>query len=584
MKQAPALAPAEFSPLDLHIGRLLARLAPDCPEVELAAALVSRAAGQGHVCLPLEVLCVEAQDIHPDYPSLEELRERLLASPVVSRTEATPLVLETADRLYLQRLHHDETMVARDLQKRASIHFSFPELQTVLNALFPDSSASDGQKTAAAMAATRGVVAISGGPGTGKTYTAARIIALVQALEPDLRIALAAPTGKAAARLQEAIIDAMETLPAAYRQPPPTAGTLHRLLGYHPARGFKHDAENPLDLNLLLIDEASMVDLPLMASLLQALPAACRLVLLGDRNQLASVEVGRLFADLCTPGSRGRASDNSAPRALSEDRVAAKDKKNALAVCLLSENHRFSADSGIGRLCEAINTNEIAQVNEILSQDWPDLIHHADPSDPGWLHERILTGYLPLSRQQDPAAALAGLDHFRIICGLTRGRLGVEGLNILTEHLLFSAGAISRRDQWYKGRPIMITANDYDLGLFNGDTGICWPDDTGMAMVWFQRGNGQVIPVRPAALPPHQTAYAITIHKAQGSEFGTTLMVLPEDDVPLLTRELLYTGISRARTLLLLHGDRELIHLGMSRQTRRFSGLGERLAGNCTRS
>ncbi len=578
--------------IDTRAGLFLERLAGgDRPLLRHAAALVSRAVGQGHVCLPLALIAADPllrQEQEP--PDAEGLRQALLSCPVVGRPgERTPLILDHHDRLYLYRYYRHEERIAEALLARGR---HLPDLKKIntgaarslLRSLFPAAGTGpDHQQTAAALTLLKPLVVISGGPGTGKTHTVARILALLRGLRGDcLRIGLAAPTGKAAARLQESIRAASRKIDTALAADiPDQAVTLHRLLGYRPDSGtFRHDRTNPLHLDVLILDEASMIDVVLMASLLEALPPRCRLILLGDRHQLASVEAGCLFSDLC--GRDTPAWSTPVREALADltgHCPAAGTEHGPMADCvvLLRTSYRFREDSGIGNLARAVNSGRIGAVQEVLAEPWEDLSSPGIDARQQDLEQSILTGFGPLFHADSAAAALERLDSFRLLCALRHGSQGVSGLNDLAERVLCRAGLITGSPAWYAGRPIMILRNRYSQQLFNGDTGILWPDRQGRLQAWFRRPDGSLRPVALSRLPEHETAWAITIHKSQGSEFDTVLLVLPDSDVRVLSRELVYTAITRARRGLRLYADPEILARAVRRRAVRHSGLRSRL-------
>lgn len=583
--------PAEtvLRPIDLQAGLFLERLAGGHhPLLRDATSLVSRAVGQGHVCLPLPLIAADPLiRAGQKAPKMNDLRRALLASPVVGRPgERTPLILDQHDRLYLYRYFRHEERIAAALLTRGRhvLAVDMPAARALLRTLFPEQKTGpDQQQLAAALTLLKPLVVISGGPGTGKTHTVARILALLRGLHgDDLRIGLAAPTGKAAARLQESIRTASGQIDTGLATAiPDQAVTLHRLLGYQPEScTFRHGPEDPLHLDLLILDEASMIDVVLMASLLAALPSHCRLILLGDRHQLASVEAGCLFSDLCgreTPAWSDPVRD--ALTGLTGYRPAAGMEEGPLADCvvLLQTSYRFHGDSGIGNLARAVNSGHVAAVEEVLATTWPDLSVPGPEDRQQDLERSILAGLGPLLDAQSPAQALQRLQGFRILCALRHGARGVSGLNDLAERLLARAGLIDDPPPWYRGRPIMILRNQYDLQLFNGDTGILWPDDRGRLQAWFRRPDGSLRPVAPSRLPEHETAWATTIHKSQGSEFGRVLLLLPDSDAPILSRELVYTGITRARQGLRLYAAPDILARAVQRQAVRHSGLRHRL-------
>lgn len=597
--------------LDRHVALFLERLAGgDQPWLLLAAALANRAVGEGHVCLPLETVAGRpvfgvvpgGDDPAPLLaPDLGSWRRSLLQSGVVSGDSLTPLVLDRRDRLYLGRYFRYEQAVAKGLLAKSS---SLVKVDTVrgaslLRRLFgPVADGVDWQRAAAALALVKRLVVISGGPGTGKTHTVARLLALLQGMHGGaLRIGLAAPTGKAAARLQESIGKVLQS--AGVRDfladldidVPDRAMTLHRLLGVVPGSGrFRHDSSRPLALDVLVIDEASMIDLELMAGVLDALPDQARLVLLGDRDQLASVEAGSLFGDLCSRADAGwsgglcQAMGRLTGMALEPGTPPPPPFNDA--VVMLRKSYRFHDDSGIGRLARAVNRGDGRALEEIMASGGTDLslISATGPGQREWLVREIEARYRPLFAARDGGEALAALDRFRILCVLRQGTFGVAGVNSLVEQVLRRQALIPPDTRWYRGRPVMILANHYGLKLYNGDIGVLWPDGQGQLMAWFPRPDKTMRSVAPARLPRHETAWAITVHKAQGSEFDHVLFLLPGQDrrrgghLPLLTRELLYTGITRARGKLTICSSVQTLRGAVQRRVVRFSGLADRLA------
>ena len=561
----------------------------------MAGTLVSAAVGNGHVCQPLDrVTELPLQFDRSLLPHPDSWRRTLLATLVVgSPGETTPLVLDDRGRLYLYRFFRYEEEIAHDLRARATAgtEVDVQAARQLLAQLFPDRHEISDQQMAAALALLKPLLIISGGPGTGKTHTVARILALIQALKVNkinknpLRIALAAPTGKAAARLEESIRKAKQSIPPELAGDiPEQAQTLHRLLGYHPgADDFRYTAKNPLHLDLLVLDEASMIDVVLMAALCRALPATSRLILLGDRNQLASVEAGSLFADLCGSGEPAwSASLCDHVRQLTgavklAETVAATPMADS--VVLLRTSYRFSDKSGIGLLAAAVNNGSMQEVDSVLAADFPDLVINSltGTRRDHWLQEQIIQGFQNMVCAPSVEQALEAMENFRFLCAVRRGAAGVDGINHLAEQVLRRAGLIGRDRDWYQGKPIIIRRNQYEMDLYNGDTGILWNDQDGLLRAWFRRPDNSLYPVTPARLPDHDPAYAITIHKAQGSEFNQVLLLLPEKESRLLSRELLYTGITRARTRLTLCCSREILARAVRQRTQRHSGLADKL-------
>lgn len=602
-------------PLDIQLARLLASDSEPC--LALLIAKLSAEAGAGHVCLSLGSLNefslfdgrnteLAAEIWHSaGLPDHGDFLAAVAASPAVSDGGLpTPLVL-SGDRLYLQRMWQDEGLIADFFMRQSrpvdtqAIGLTEQALRHTLDHLFelqPDDI--DWQKVAAAVAASRQVSIISGGPGTGKTTTVARLLgALIQlAGQSKLRIALAAPTGKAAARLTESLGKASQSLPLSdeqQRQMPTEASTLHRLLGVQPnSRRLRYHKDNPLHLDVLIVDEASMVDLPMMARLVEALPAHARLILLGDRDQLASVEAGAVLGDICRFAEQGYSTARAGQLSvLTGYDIEGYDSPDAVPVrdnlCLLRKSYRFHEHSGIGQLAMAVNRGDGRGAIGCFRPDYNDLewLTMSDSNDYLQLLDVCTEGYrqyLSQIKNSDPLSILALFNQFRLLCALRNGPFGVEGLNTRIEQALQAKKLINKLPGpggvWYPGRPVMVSRNDASLGLYNGDIGITLRADNGEVRVYFQLPDGSVKAVQPSRLPTCETAYAMTVHKSQGSEFDHTVLVLPDSFSPLLSRELVYTAITRARNRLTLFAN-ENIFLGAIRTpTERRSGLADRLA------
>ncbi|WP_394425154.1 exodeoxyribonuclease V subunit alpha [Vreelandella stevensii] len=729
--------------LDRALVRFLASEAPDAPTLLLlAAALASHQLGRGHVCLDINAT-LNAPDfalsLPPEGDDLTDpppLPSDVLATLTLSEWQAalhhplltsegpgnTPLVVVTthsasgtpSTRLYLRRYWQYEQSLHQHIAARLAgtgsesqggrpIHWAMGDashpglLPQALNILFKPSNALDWQKTACALAARSRFGIITGGPGTGKTTTVVRLLALLQTLQlaqhprQPLRIRLAAPTGKAAARLNESIAGQVAKLPfndltmllkgaeqteasseetvlektlwegASARDDSPTeqlsatipteVTTLHRLLGARPdTRHFRHSAANPLALDVLVIDEASMVDIEMMAATLSALPAHAQCILLGDKDQLASVEAGSVLGDLCrraeaahyTPATAewlAQATGQPLPAEFIDPAGQPLDQ----AITMLRVSHRFNEHSGIGQLAKAINQPGHAQnerekqqaVTAVLRHGYPD-IHHLVMSDDAALDKLVIHGspsgftgngegrtdhqgqpiapptgyrhYLKVlqaqrprgeSFEESPAAynawaseVLSAYSHFQLLCALRKGPWGVEGLNqriastLRGEKLLFGSDYTLEKG-WFEGRPVLVTQNDYGLKLMNGDIGITLavPDPRNpqqkLLRVAFPSSSAASDPekpirwVLPSRLHAVETVFAMTVHKSQGSEFLHTALLLPPTLNPILTRELVYTGITRARAwLTVVEAKRGVLNEAVVREVVRVSGVG----------
>lgn len=669
----------------------------------LASALASHQLGRGHVCLDLESTRQEGLDATLSLPPEDRLvrDHALLPSELLANVELTAwqevlnhplLVADGADleapantplvrdglRLYLRRYWQYEQTIYQQLIRRMDQAGAMADVESppakalarALSALFPILASSsesdpDWQRIACANAARHGFSIITGGPGTGKTTTVVKLLAVLQSVALDagdqpraLRIRLAAPTGKAAARLNESIAGTvagldLSALPEAdqcRRAIPTEVTTLHRLLGSIPgSRRFRHDRDNPLVVDVLVIDEASMVDIEMMARVLEALPVGARLILLGDKDQLASVDAGAVLGELCQRAIAGHYTGATAQwleavsgAAIPADLLDNLGRPLDQVITLLRTSYRFDAASGIGQLAASVNQptgaaetaasavrtvfsegyRDIVQVRVDRQNPAPGISRHAVQGGaeqfPGGGTGRVVgsneiappVGYgfylrhmglarpaatAPLASFDDWArTTLAAYGQFQLLCALRRGPFGVEGLNDTIANALKRAKLINATEGWYPGRPVLVTRNDYSLGLMNGDIGITlqlparqWVNgreviepDRQILRVAFPAGDGSggIRWVLPSRLQGVETVYAMTVHKSQGSEFAHTCLVMPDKLNPVLTRELVYTGITRARHWFsLLLPDNNVFDQAVARQVTRTSGLGRLL-------
>ncbi|WP_097459543.1 exodeoxyribonuclease V subunit alpha [Mangrovitalea sediminis] len=619
------------------------------PLTLLSAALASHQLGRGHICLPLEQALADPDGIlslppegdygldgPPPRPSevlqgldLQRWQDALGNDALVGDgSTATPLVLSEG-RLYLYRYWQAERRVGQAVRSRMAQVLDTPtDLPARLDALFGplrnDAEAQHQdihwQTVGAALAARSAFTVISGGPGTGKTTTVVRLLGLLQGLALEtgrsLRIHLAAPTGKAAARLTESISAAVGQLPPEIAaEIPTTVTTVHRLLRPIPhSRRFRHHAANPLHLDLLVVDEASMVDLELMDALLDALAPRTRLILLGDKDQLSSVEAGAVLGELCrdaeNPGYSNGLGHWLAQQTGYDLGAYQGDQAGAIGdhIALLRRSHRFGEHSGIGRLARAVNAQDRTAMRGVLDEKDSDDVALVIAGDREGLPDTVLDNllleggrnlfhtrgdaapqgyrhYLEIvargAQDQDfdtwAAQVLEAFGQFQVLCALRKGPYGLEGLNHAIERRLRERGLLSEGHPWYAGRPVLVTVNDYGLGLMNGDIGIALPDPTsaGRLRVCFPTADGGIKRVLPSRLGTVETVFAMTVHKSQGSEFGHACLVLPERISPILTKELVYTGITRARRWFSLAlSDLRILDAAIMRQTQRASGLG----------
>lgn len=563
--------------LDAAFATAVARVCGETDPLAIAGAAAASAATRSKdACAHLPELArglsgAQGAEGNAAWPGLDEWLGALRRSPLVAtRGEWRPLVLDGDGRLYLYRYWDYERRLAALLTARAE----GPLREVVFGG--------DPQERAVSLAASRRLAIISGGPGSGKTYTVTRIIAalFVEALEagtPIPRVALMAPTGKAAARLEESIGEALR--PAGGGGPfgpgevralvEVGASTIHRAFGWSADRGGArgYHPGSPLPADVVVVDEASMVDLSLMTRLVESVPGHARLIFLGDRNQLSSVEAGSVFGDMCAAAAE--AATGSSP----------------LGDCLveLTGSHRFSGEGGIGRLADAILAGETGRVVQVLREGGAGDLRLDTRNESAEVMEAVVARGLEMferyALEESPEGRLEMLGRARILCAHRRGPLGAEAINAAIEGELHSRGLIGADRQWYDGRPVMVTRNDPGLDLFNGDVGVVVARGGGRPSVVFEGRGGELREVAAARLPECETVFATTVHRAQGSQFEEVALVLPPTVSTVATRELVYTAVTRGRRRVTVHAVRGALEAAIARRTRRASGLHDRLRG-----
>ncbi|WP_374605815.1 exodeoxyribonuclease V subunit alpha [Thermomonas sp.] len=593
--------------LDDALANTLRRLDPHTPDdVLAAAALASLAIAHGHAGFdPASPRHLVDADIA--WPDADAWMQQLAASRFVAtpqsaddESDTAPLVLESG-LLYLRRYREYERRLAMQLHRIASHvvpDIGIEPIATLFASLFPDARDGDHQARAAALALRRALLLVTGGPGTGKTTTIARLLMLriAQALHAGHaapRIALAAPTGRAADRMADSLRRAVAQMAglaidaASLDALPTQASTLHRLLGTIPdSPRFRHDHDHPLPFDIVVVDEASMVDLPLMCKLVDAVADGTQLILLGDPDQLPSVEAGDVLAAILSAAGDGDAlsmDDAAALRPLLAD-VPVDAEADGL------RGHRVHLQRGwrqdesldLAPLAQAVRNGDGAEALSLLRGGALANVHfHENVEDPLQARPDLLGHFRALAMHTDPAQALQQANRLRLLTALREGPQGARGLNARIESAL-SGRRIGSPPAWFPGRLLLVTENSYRHDLFNGDVGICLAGADGTPLAWFVdngRGDGSngVRAFHPAALPAHESAFAMTVHKAQGSEFDAVWLQLPRSDSRVLSRELLYTGLTRARSALHVAGSAEVIAAALSRHARRVSGLAWRL-------
>ncbi len=569
------------------------------PDLKPYAYLLSKKLSEGHICLHLDKMG-EMPDGSAPLKSI-----RLVAK---NGEDSQPFVLYQ-NRLYLQRYFRYETAFLQRLyqflraekavqQERLALLQAHAALIVQLfgaAAHGNEPQEPDWQLAAAITGVLHNFTIITGGPGTGKTTTVAKILALLYAINPTVKVALAAPTGKAAARMAESLRNTTLPVDAAitnkFRELAPS--TIHRLLRQEPGTPyFRHNHDYPLSYDVVIVDECSMIDVALFAKLLDAIGPATRLILLGDKDQLASVEAGSLFGDLCQAQEKlnlfsaerlalinGFISD--AGRQLPSTQIT-KDDSHPLFQHLveLRHSHRFTGDKGIGKFSKAVIGNNAAVLQEFLQAGADEQV----VIDTAWLEqlfEQFIIGYQAFIAEQDTRLALQKMNALRVLCAIREGEQGLYAVNRRIEKYLHDKKIIRVNAEFYENRPLILTRNYYEHGLFNGDTGIIRPDANGQLMAWFEDSTGALKAVLPGYLTQAETVFAMTIHKSQGSEFNEVLVVLPKQvDTALLTRELLYTAVTRARKRVYVQGSAAVVLSAAQRFVERASGIAGRLTEN----
>ena len=564
----------QLNTLDRALGHLIERQSDSIDNnIGIVAALVSYALRQGHVCLDLEELKNGDFSEYFETQFLEAPIEHLETDDLVgSESESSrPLILTRKGKLYLHRYWHYEQYLLTILKER------FEKPLRIINqnelADFLDSNASLGtdQNAAITLAVQSQLTLISGGPGTGKTTTVLYILAFIMSQEcvTPLKIGLAAPTGKAAQRIQKSLESGIQQLDLSSEEKeriPTEASTLHRLLGYQKnSPEFKHNRKTPLPLDIVIVDEASMLDLLMFSKLLEALKPSSKLILLGDRHQLASVEAGSIFGDLVQASHSNTAM--------------------ALRVVELNQNFRFGNDSSLFLACEAIKSGDPAEALSIVESENQELKLTPLPTPQKLavaLETSITSHFINITKSDSPEEAIKLIEQETVLTPVRNGSFGVDGLNKTIELTIRSKLKIAKQVTHFSGQPILITENSYSQRLFNGDLGILFasPDRPDDLFAYFKDSKEEELKRFPiSALPKFELAYALTVHKSQGSEYIKVTFIIPPIKSPLLTRELLYTAISRSRQSVEIWGSKEDLSLAIESQTTRTSGILDTMSG-----
>ncbi len=606
-----------FSDIDIHLSEFLSAAGgEESPLFKLTVMMLSSRLNSGDVCLslddvaekPLSYFFGEDSDDENNYrdiliPSKKEILSVLDKSKAVGvEGDYLPLILEDGNNLYFHKYNSFENLLAENI-KRLAVNKSdagdISDIKNTFSILFPSADGeTDWQGVAAYSALSGGITVISGGPGTGKTSTVVKILALIveSGIKSgrDVSISLAAPTGKAAARLKDAVSSVLSGLPVGddiKMSIPSETFTIHRLLGsLKDSHEFRHNKNNPLPHDVIVVDECSMGDMALMCRLLDALKPGAQVILLGDRNQLSSVEGGAVFGDLC-----GLMDDVYTKRFLDRGRshlginISVPEAENAEpgpmndAQVVLKKSWRFGGKTGIGILAELVKNGDADGAVDILhDESYPD-VYMTD----GISIEAVSNSYRNIARSFISVLDYSGvpieekisklINGISILTALRRGWSGIEGMNAMAENVLYNMGVIEPAGKFYPGRPVMISRNDYPLSLFNGDIGIV--SGNNHADVVFSDGEGKTRSINPSRLPEHETAFAMTIHKSQGSEFDNVLVVMPDKWNMIMTRELLYTAVTRARCGVIIASGEDVLKDMILTPAKRMSGLRRKIWG-----
>ncbi|MFC5282041.1 exodeoxyribonuclease V subunit alpha [Pedobacter alpinus] len=564
------------------------------------AYLVSKKLSEGHICLILDAIDFENEEIPPYYKPLKVAIKYLADDGFVSSSiEIKKPFILYQNRLYLQRYFHYETQILERI--KAFTHsekteeeqriLSLTKQKEFISTLFESRSGIVNWQLAAAVNSyINNFSIITGGPGTGKTTTVAKILAILFTQNPNLKVGLAAPTGKAAARMAESLknisFELDENIKSKFQEIQPS--TLHRLLGYIPdSPYFKHNQQNPLLFDILIVDESSMIDVALFAKLLNAVGQNTKLILLGDKDQLASVEAGSLFGDLCMAQSQLNVFSSKRLSLINSfiNEESSKIPSNELKesehplfqhIVELQHSHRFNSEEGIGKFSTAIINNNINEIQLFIDQQ----VDHRILIDTEYnevIFKNSVSNYQHYILEPDVKLALKKLNQIRVLCAIREGEQGLYNSNRRVEQFLSEKGLIKLDKEFYENRPIMMTSNNYDLGLFNGDIGLIRYDENGVLKAYFENTEGEIKPFLPGLLSKVETVFAMTIHKSQGSEFDEVLILLPQTEgINILTRELLYTGITRAKNKVILQGSNAAILEAANAQVQRASGISNR--------
>lgn len=560
-------------------------------EAEPYIYLLSKRMSEGHICIDLKE--VNPEELQAEYTDFNPSQTQLINHPLISDGNSyTPFVLYN-DKLYFQRYFTYESKIIDKIQlfihheKQSQPYYREQLLNIGTLSNNTVSQEINWQHLAVLSAVLNQFTIITGGPGTGKTTTVAKILSLMYAVNPELKVALAAPTGKAANRMSESLKQAhfldVSTKESVDKLEPMT---IHRLLGtIRDSIYFKHNAENSIPYDLVVIDESSMIDAALFSKLMDAISPTTKIILLGDKDQLASVEAGSLFGDLCIAQEKLNTFSKPTINFFQSffDSGADLSRHEHIShhllfehVIILQHSYRFSSDDGIGKISKAIIESKIEDIQSFF--DNKDNKVTLDPQYSEAIFKNFIDGYRDYIEETDIQLAFKKLNQLRVLCAIRESSEGVIHINERIEKYLHEKRWIRKDTEFYEHRPVMMTKNNYNQGLFNGDIGIVRKDREGKIKVWFENSEGNLISFLPAAIDAVETVYAMTIHKSQGSEFNQVMIILPKNnELALLTRELLYTAITRAKERVVIQWVLSEISECATRSVQRGSGITERL-------
>ena len=557
------------------------------PELQDIAYLLSQRLSEGNICIDIE----DYNKNHQETPiSIEQLR----ATSYFGGAEDRKVFIEDNGKIYLQRYHYYERLIFKKIQQLSRIPSQnnldclLKEKKFIKDLLQIDNKSSlNQQDLAVVLSYLSHFFILTGGPGTGKTTTVAKILRLIFHLQNKTKVALVAPTGKAAARLKESLLSQSSLLQGDKAFETIYSGTIHRLLSYRfSTRTFKYNAENPLDYDLIIVDESSMIGVSLMAQLLSAIPAHKRIILLGDKNQLASVEAGSIFGDICLTQEQQINNLSSSTHQFMKHFFDTKELKIATEVNVLTDrlielqtSYRFKDEEGIGKISKAIIKGQLHIKDlerTIKSPDKESVIWSNDYESP--LLTEFIVSYKNYIQEPDILTAIRQLNKVRVLCAVQDGSFGTHYYNQKISQYLKTQNWLNPSPGPYHNQAIMITKNDYHLHLFNGDIGLIRYNENNELWAYFEDENENIKAYKAHHLSHYVSAYAMTIHKSQGSEFDKVVIILPDNkDMAILTRELLYTGVTRAKKSVLLLSPENVILSTVKKAVHRASGISERI-------